>query len=182
MSPVAFAPTTPQEAVARALLHVGRGHWDLGGGAPYTAESPFSITGNPKPGRVDCSGFGAWCLRYLRGPWNTDAIIRDARGQTKRWRLVARSERVRPSDVIIMPGLDRDGDGDRDIIGHYGVIVGVDPDFVRGGREWWQLLQVCHASSRRQSELGAIRVTDATIWAGRSYIIRALHIVDGESR
>jgi len=185
---VDFVPTTPMEVVNRALRYVGQGYYKLGGGArwdapsPFDGKEPFDRAGNQFPGFCDCSGFTAWAARYRRGYWNTDAITADARARQKRFRLVGKSEAVRPSDFLVYPGPDKDHDGERDSPGHIGVIVEVDPDFaaIRGKAEWWEALKVAHCTPRKQLTLGAIKLTDATLWAGKGYIVRPLHLQDAE--
>jgi hypothetical protein len=178
-----FVPTTPAEVVERALRFVGTGWYKLGAGAIYTADSPFAGqeaydgARNQFPGFCDCSGFTAWAARYRRGNWNTDAIVGDARSKQKRFRVIRRDEPVRPSDFIVYPGPDADGDGERDHPGHIGVIVEVLPDFVRGGPEWWESLRVAHSTPRAQVKLGAIKLSDATLWATKGYLVRPLHVV-----
>jgi hypothetical protein len=172
----AFAPVTTDDVLERAVTHLGRGIYGLGAGAPYTESTPYAPKGNPYPGKCDCSGFVAWCLRYKRGPWNTDAIVTDARHGGNTWTLVSRDDSVRPSDVLVYPGPDRDHDGERDAPGHCGVVVSVLPEFERGRAEWWESLRVAHCSPRRQRDLGAIRLSDATLWAGRGYLVRARHV------
>jgi hypothetical protein len=164
------------EVVSRALSFVGEGIYKLGGGALHTDESPFGFTKNQFPGTCDCSGFTAWCARYKRGPWNTDAMVRDATKGGRRFRLVSRDELVRPADFLVYPGPDRDHDGERDAPGHVGIIVRVLDGFVRGRAEWWEHLEVAHCTPRAQRTQGAIKLTDATLWAGRGYIVRATHV------
>lgn len=168
----AAVPVTPAEVVERARRHLGKGVYKLGGGALFTSSSPFGPIGNPFEGTCDCSGFVAWACKYKRGPWNTDAMTHDARVGGAMFRLLGRHELVRPSDVIVYPGPDRDHDGERDAPGHCGIIVQVDEDFRRGQPEWWEDLRVVHCSPRRQAELGALRLSDATLWAARGWIIR----------
>lgn len=176
------------EVVNRALKYVGQGWYKLGAGALHTSESPFDgkepydRAGNQFPGFCDCSGFTSWVARYRRGPWNTDAIVRDARVGGKRFRLVQREEHVRPSDFIVYPGPDKDHDGERDSPGHIGVIVEVAPDFhaIRGKADWWEHLRIAHCTPRSQVKLGAIKLTDATLWAGRGWIVRPLHVEHAE--
>lgn len=183
---VDFVPTTPDEVVRRALAWVGKGYYKLGGGAIYTADSPFAGkeaydgSRNQFPGFCDCSGFTSWAARYKRGAWNTDAIVADARNRQKRFRVIKRSEPVRPSDFIVYPGPDADGDGERDHPGHIGIIVEVLPDFVRGEPEWWEHLRVAHCTPRKQLTLGAVKLSDAALWATKGYLVRPLHVEHAE--
>lgn len=186
---VDFVPTTPEEVVYRAKFFVGQGWYKLGAGArwdqtsPFDGKEPFDKAGNQFPGFCDCSGFTAWAARYRRGPWNTDAITADARARHKRFRLVGRDEHVRPSDFIVYPGPDKDHDGERDSPGHIGIIVEVAPDFaaIRGKADWWEHLKIAHCTPRSQVKLGAIKLTDATLWVGRGYIVRPLHLQYAEA-
>jgi hypothetical protein len=171
-------PVAPGDVVARALAFVGQGRYELGAGAPFPARTPFAEADNPIPGHCDCSGFVAWCAKYKRGPWNTDGMVKDATRTARRFRLVPREAPVRPGDVIVYPGPDRDHDGERDAPGHCGIVVEVLPGFVRGKAEWWEHLRVAHCSRRHQDALGAIRITDATLWAGRGYLVRPTHYTD----
>lgn len=92
--------------------------------------------------------------------------------------LVAKRDPVRRGDLIVYPGIfDQDQDPDRDVPGHIAIIVRILAGFVRGGDEWWEELEVVHCSPRKQATLGAIRLTDATQWASRGYIVRPLHYV-----
>lgn len=179
MAITTFQPITPTAAVARALQFVGQGWYRLGGGARYPSESPFGESWNQFPGFCDCSGFTAWACTYVRGNYNTDAIVKNARvgGAGARFRLVSKGMPVAPGDLIVYPGPDRDGDGERDHPGHIGIITEVLPDFVRGGDEWWESLRVAHCTPRKQKTLGAIKLTDAALWAQRGYIVRPAHYV-----
>lgn len=179
-----WAPRPASEVVARALSARGQGYYKLGGGAPYTEASPFDADGNPHPGTCDCSGLIAWAAGYRRDAWNTNAIVADALKRRTRFVLVPRMAAVRVGDIIVKPGPDLDHDGRRDYPGHCGIIVGVHADFVRGGPEWWEDLDVAHCSGARQNRIdpttgkryGAVRVTDASLWALSGYIIRPLHL------
>lgn len=99
-------------------------------------------------------------------------MVHDARIGGGMFRLLGREELVRPSDLIAYPGPDRDHDGERDAPGHCAVIVEVTPEFRRGKAEWWEQLRIVHCSPRRQTELGALRLSDATLFAARGWLIR----------
>ena len=172
----AFQSISANKVVARALQYVGEGYYKLGGGSRPTSASPFDPEGNQFPGFCDCSGFSSWCMEYRRGPWNTDAVVADARVKRSRFRLVKRDEVVIPSDLVVYPGPDKDHDGERDSPGHIGVVVAVGPDFERGKNGWWEHLEIAHCTPRNQLKVGAIKHSDASLWAGRGYIIRALHV------
>lgn len=183
MSPAAkpvLRPTSRADAVARAISLLGQGRYKLGGGADVTAPSPFDTEGNRFPGYCDCSGFTSHVTGHARDQgkreYNTDAIVRDAKTTRALYRVVARAEVVLPGDLLVYPGIfDLDDDPDRDVPGHIGIIVEVRPEFVRLGEEWWEDVEVIHCSPRKQRALGAIRQTDATLWASRGYFVRPLH-------
>lgn len=179
-----WQPMRSSIAIARALAQRGKGIYKLGGGAYFTAADCYAADGNRFPGFCDCSGFVAYTLGYRRGGWNTDAIYAD-RNRGTRFRLVGQHEAVRPSDVIVKPGPDRDGDGQRDFPGHVGIITGVKAGFVRGAADWYKRLEVTHCSGRGQLTIdpttgkvyGAVRTTDASGWRSSGAIVRPLHIV-----
>lgn len=187
-----FVPMTRAEVVARAYAQRGLGWYKLGGGAKFTAPDAFAPDGNQYPNSCDCSGLVAYCLRYRRGSYNTDGITRDALHTKNRFRLIERGEPIVPSDIIVRPGPDENGDGKRDSPGHVGIVTNVLPGFVRGGDEWWKFLEVTHCSGRLQNTIdtlnvdpfspktgkryGAVRSTDASVWKSSGYLVRALHV------
>jgi len=173
-------PTSRREAIDRALALVGSGAYKLGGGASVFAESPFDAKGNRYPGYCDCSGFTSHVTGHSRdqGDYelNTDGVIMDARKRRRLYRRVTLTEPVLAGDLIVYGGIyDLDDDPDRDVPGHIGIIVEVCEGFARLGPEWWEDLRVVHCSPRKQAVLGAIRKTDASLWASRGMIVRPLH-------
>ncbi|MDQ3153612.1 MAG: hypothetical protein M3R63_18500 [Actinomycetota bacterium] len=178
-----FAPIHHDQVADIALAQRGLGTYKLGGGAIYTAPDAFDDAHNQFPGFCDCSGLLAF-TGYRRGPWNTDAIVRDATSLRKRFRLVAPGEAVRRGDFLVKAGPDKDGDGRRDYPGHCGVITGVLPEFVRGSKDWYEDLEVTHCSGALQNRIdpatgkryGAVRTTNAAIWKLAGYIIRPLWV------
>lgn len=190
-----FHSLTAAEFVARALaqrgpvLEGGVGCYKLGAGARYDAPSCYAPEGNQFPGFCDCSGLLAWAGQWAdpgRGAWNTDSIVDDAIHAQKRFALVAHDVAVRAGDIVVKPGPDLDHDGHRDHPGHCGVVTKVLPEFVRGGHDWWEWLLVTHCSGALQLHLdpatgkpyGAVRETNAAIWALDGYIIRPLHVTE----
>lgn len=179
-----FEPIHHDQAADIALAQRGLGTYKLGGGAVYTAPNAFDDDRNQFPGFCDCSGLLGYAGRYKRGPYNTDAIVRDATGKRIRFRLVEKDERVRRGDFLVKAGPDKDGDGHRDYPGHCGVITGVLPEFVRGSKDWYEDLEVTHCSGALQNRIdpatgkryGAVRTTNAAIWKLAGYIIRPLHV------
>lgn len=179
-----FRPLRADEVADLALAQRGLGTYRLGGGAIYTAADAFAADGNQFPGHCDCSGLLAYCARYRRGKYNTDAIVADATLSRRRFRLVDRGEAVRRGDLIVKPGPDRDGDGHRDAPGHCGVVTRVLPEFVRGSRDWYEDLEITHCGGSLQDRIdpstgaryGAVRTTSAAIWRLSGYLIRPLHV------
>lgn len=179
-----WEPIKAGVVVSRALAQRGLGWYKLGAGARFYAPTSFSKEGNQYEGFCDCSGLVAWAFGYRRGNFNTDGIVNDAIGPKKRFRIIKRDEPVIASDIIVRPGPDRNGDGNRDSPGHVGIITGVKPGFVRGGDNWWDFLDVTHCSGRAQNtndpktgkRYGATRTTNAVIWKSAGYLVRALHV------
>lgn len=183
-------PTTREEAVARAVALIGTGWYKLGAGASIDDESPFGPLGNNHPGFCDCSGFTAHVTGHARkqprGEYNTDAIVNDVykvvNGRITRpgprlmYDPVPKGEKPLPGDLLVYPGrFDLDDNPDRDVPGHIGIVKEVLEGFVRGGEEWWEDVMVIHCTPRKQKTLGAIKLTDATLWASRGYFIRPKH-------
>lgn len=201
-----FHPLSASEFVERALsmrgpvLEHGVGTYYLSAGAAWTAANCYADDGhNLKPGCCDCSGFLAWSGKWAdpgRGPWNTDALVDDAiervhlvptgrPGPRTRVRLVEHDEAVRAGDLLVKPGPDLDHDGVRDRPGHCAVITRVLEGFVRGSLDWYDYLEATHCSGAKQLHVdpatgkpyGAIRTTNAAIWALDGYILRPLHVM-----
>lgn len=184
------------DVAATALRFEGQGTYKLGGGAPFAEASPFADKGNQFEGTCDCSGFLAYCARYKRGPWNTDAIVADAwkrdrvtgkilgPGPRTRFRPLGADEPLLPGMFLVYPGPDEDHDGRRDHPGHCGIVTRILPGFVRRGPAWWEDLDVTHCSSSGQRKInprtgklrGAIRTTDASLWWDKGYLIVPMHL------
>jgi len=188
-----FHPLTASEFVERALSQRGVvtshgvGTYHLDGGAEWQAESCYSDAHNLAPGQCDCSGFLAWAGNWAdpgRGPWNTNAIVDDARKARTHFALVPHTEEVKAGHIIVKAGPDLDHDGKRDHPGHCGIITSVIPGFRRGVSGWWEHLLVTHCSGARQLHIdpstgkcyGAVRTTDASLWGFDGYIIAPLHV------
>lgn len=180
-----FTLLSAAEFVARALAQRGIGTYKLGAGARWSAHTAFADESNQFPGHCDCSGLLAYAGKWAdpgRGQWNTDAIVADALHAHTRFELA--TGLVRPGDIIVKPGPDLDHDGVRDRPGHCGVITKVGTDFVRGVKGWWEHLEVTHCSGALQLHIdpstmkpfGAVRTTNAAIWALNGYIIRPRHV------
>jgi hypothetical protein len=176
------------EVIARLRPFVGAelsvGRYVLGGGAPYTSPSPFRPIGSWLAERYpsltaatlgcDCSGMVAWASGYKRGNWNTDAIVADVwltkygRPTTKpgprRLFEPVKHDALRPGDVLVYGGPDKDQDGNRDSPGHTGIVSSVALGTIMGARGWHNGVAVIHCSSRDQARVGAIRETDASLW------------------
>jgi hypothetical protein len=186
-----FRPISAGDVVARALAQRGMGSYQLGGGAIFTAPNVFAPDGNNYPNTCDCSGLLAYALAYRKGQWNVNGIYTDAKIAKTRFRFVGDDETVRPSDLILFPGPDHDGDGlpDPGTHGHCGVITQVLPGFVRHAPGWEKQLRVTHCSGYEQYHLdpatgkpyGAVREMDASIWArvSTSRIVRPEHVTGG---
>lgn len=199
-----FVPTRPEEVVERALMQRGLGRYQMGGGAPYWEANMFAPKGNQFDDHGDCTALCAYAARYIKGRYNTDALVDDAiervmvddgnggrylkptgrPGRCRLVRLVGRSELVRAGDLIVKPGPDKNHDGERDHAGHAGVITKVLAAFVRGSKEWWEDLEVTHCSGAGQDRIdpatkaryGAVRTQDASRWWDSGYILRPLHV------
>lgn len=171
----------PAELVVdRAIAQRGRGRYHLGGGAIYTAPDVYSPEGNNHPGATDCTGLLAYAAMYKKGPYNTDAIVEDARGPQRRFFVVPEDSDVRPGDFLIT-------NNGKLLPDHAGVIVEVLPGFVRHGKRWYRNLRVAQAAGQSwakkvneqmEDTTGAVRVTDAWRWRHTGVIVRARHVVD----
>lgn len=183
------APPTPQlpgadrftniEVVERALAQVelcarpgSTERYGMSHGAPFTAANAFATTG-----KCDCTGLVAYCEGYIRGNFNSDAIVDDvwrrvggripmdgegritARpGPRKLYEPVDPAD-LRPADVIVWAGPDKDGDGRREAAGHGVVVVEVAPGVVFRVDDWADGVDIVHT----RWQVRAARRTDATI-------------------
>lgn len=167
-------PVTEQEAVGRARHFVGQGLYKLGASGNFpNATSPFD-----SKGYADCSAFIAWVLKYSRKQdgdfgltqwWNTDMVLGDAMSSQKVFRVVAAHEQVIPSDVLVYESEYINGERKP---GHIGLITYIKSKFVRGGKEWWNHLDVIHCAPRRGLTPGAVRLSSALPWRKKGYIVR----------
>jgi hypothetical protein len=165
----------------------------LSGGAAFTEPSAFHPGDNLKAGTCDCSGLIAFALRYRRHWQNVNGILADAwdvvrrrPGPMRHYRLIHREEPVRPSDLVLHagPDLDHDGVPDAGGHGHIGGVTGVLGDGLRHDPDWPHLFEITHCSGRLQEHIdpatgaryGAVRTTDASLWALDCYWVRALHV------
>ncbi len=189
MTEQGWAPISPAMVVARALAQRGSGIYKLGGGAHFRASTVYDALENRYPGTSDCTSLVSYSCMYYKNGWNTDAIVKDAKGSNRRFHLVKPDVPVRPSDLLITGNLEDGPD-------HAGIIVEVLDGFVRGsrteGREWWRYLRVAHCSGYKQLTIdpktgkvfGATRVEDAHRWrkvdadGHYSRIIRANHVTN----
>jgi len=179
--PVSWASIPSHVVVERTLAQRGRGRYRMGGGAIFTAPDVYAPDGNNYPGTSDCTGLLAYAGMYRKGPYNTDAIVKDAKGEQRRFYIVPDDEPVRPGDFLIT---------DRGVLrpDHAAVIVDVLPSFVRHGPKWWEGLRVAHSlpqvdwskgvPEQMEDRTGAVRVTDAYRWRHEGVIVRAHHITD----
>lgn len=164
------------DAVARARRFLGLGLYCLGaGGKDPHADDPWSKCAHPDKhthehkGRVfcDCSGFVDWCYEWTRNDpvygWRyTDAFVRDAaRDVPGDLGYAVALEDCKEGDLVVYRSVDIDGDGDRDRVGHVGIIS-------KRARTWHEL-RVIHCSA---SGSVAVKETDGMIWAKRGVVFR----------
>lgn len=127
-------------------------------------------------GRVflDCSGAVAYVLGIPRkiadyargwGYFSTDGAVADANDSA-----VELLEWAAPGEVavpwrylVVYGGEDTDGDGDRDRIGHIGIVCGVPPGWTYRGSASLAELDVWHCAASA-SPTGAVRVSKGTTW------------------
>jgi hypothetical protein len=117
----------------------------------------------------DCAGFVAWALGYDRkqpgfGGWdwvNCDSMLIEAKQNNEVWFDFV--ETPMPGDLVVFPSIDADNDGDRDRVGHVGVVVEVLKGWQPGR---FDLLRVVHCSMGNQRKFKrAIMETTAEVWA-----------------
>lgn len=156
---------TPTAALHRFSACVGTGTYVLGtGGRNPDAPAPWTSKG----ARIgsDCVGAFLWAWgidRFqpsfpLYGGWiNTDSAIGEARTTAQWFRIVEHPE---PGDAVVFPSVDFDHDGDRDRIGHIGMVSFVprlwDGDFAD--------LRVIHCAA---SGRVAVRESSGGVWNNR---------------
>lgn len=142
------------------------------GGRKPMASTPIGMR-NGRRG-CDCVGFTAWCAGFdrfqkdfpLYGGWiNTDSSLGRWNAKTGQWDPAdcwfLRLEKPVIGCWIVYPSVDLDNDGDRDRIGHVGIVTSV-------ACEWsWATTKVVHCSSSasRAHKGRAIQETTAELWA-----------------
>jgi hypothetical protein len=194
-------PVGPAERERRAMaaLQGPRGYYGLGAGGrdpaaalpwgSYQArkgENPARVKLRTAAGKVwcDCSGAVSWALGvprriagYARG-WgyvSTDGLIADANDpavELVRW--ADEGATVEPWTALVVYGsVDADGDGDRDSIGHVGLVAGVPEGWVYTGPPSLEQLTVWHCAAST-SPTGAIRLSSGKAWARRGRLLLVL--------
>lgn len=159
-------------ARARSMINAPVPYVLGAGGRNPMATSPIGKRDNRRG--CDCVGFTAWCSGFDRlqkefpyyGGWiNTDSSLGKWNGELGQWEPAsgwfALLDRPVIGSWIVYPSIDIDNDGDRDRIGHVGIVVGVEA-------EWsWQTTRVVHCSSSasKATRGRAIQESDATLWA-----------------
>ena len=168
--------------VLRARQWVGQGHYCLGsGGKDPRALSPWTKCAKPKIHShaalgarfSDCSGFVDFCLGWDRNDpvygWRyCDSLFADAKKQVPGdlgYEVPIISVRV--GDIVVYRSKDIDGDGDRDIIGHIGIVDFVPTD----GPVTWRTIRVIHCSSRPVGD-PAVKRTDGRLWEKTGVVFR----------
>ncbi len=155
-------PCSAIEAVARALLMVGKGRYVLGAGdykPTVTADLPW--THSEHGYGSDCVGFAmAWCYKvprerdgYNEGWWasvggwlNTDSLIEQAE-HMGRDRVVEIADRPMLGDLLVFPSI-RAKTGKRLRIGHVGIVVGVPAEWDAAAPQYGTItVAQCQASS-----------------------------------
>ena len=194
-------PVSPaeRERRARAAELAGPCRYGLGAGGrdpaapvpwgeyqPRKGEDADQVRRRRALGRtwLDCSGWVAWVLGvprriagYARG-WgyvSTDGLIADANDpavELVQWVPVGAT--VAPWTALVVYGSrDTDGDGDRDLIGHIGVVAAVPPGWTYQGPASLEALTICHCAASA-SPTGAIRRSSGRPWATRGRLIAVL--------
>ena len=195
-------PVPPAEREARALsaLRGPQGRYGLGaGGRDPAAPGPWGpYVGHKRrresaaqrrermswPRWCDCSGAVSWVLGvprripgYARG-WgyvSTDGLLADARDPAVELvEIVPVGGEVRPWECLVVYGSkDLDGDGDRDRIGHVGIVAAVPDGWAYTGPASLADLSVWHCAASA-SPTGAIRVSDGRAWAREGVVVRVV--------
>jgi hypothetical protein len=194
-------PVSPAEREQRAMacLRGTPGRYGLGAGgrdpkAPlpwgtYQArkgEDAEQVKRRTKLGAVwcDCSGGVSWVLGiprrvagYARG-WgylSTDGVIADANDPAVE--LVAWVELGQTVTawcaLVVYGSADLDGDGDRDAIGHIGVVAAVPAGWIYRGAASLEDLTIWHVAASA-SPTGAARLSNGRAWARRGRLLALL--------
>lgn len=147
------------------------------GGRNPMATTPIGM--RDKRRGCDCVGFTSWCSGFDRfqkdfpfyGGWiNTDSSLGKWNATTGQWEPAEgwflRLEKPVIGCWIVYPSIDIDNDGDRDRIGHVGIVT-------EHAKEWsWATTRVVHCSSSasRARNGRAIQESDAALWGrARTY-------------
>ena len=184
LNPTPNPDFTLDTVAARALSMVGAPipYVLSTGGRNPLAPSPIGRKvlkdGTVIPG-CDCSGFTAWCCgmdRFqetfpLLGGWvNTDAMMGRWSAAKKLWCPINGWYELLDAPIVgcivVFGAIDLDADGDRDRIGHTGIVTRV-PD---NGSWGWRSIEVTHCSSsnwKRSGGKSSISTTDGSAWAGQ---------------
>lgn len=130
----------------------------------------------------DCSGLQAWCLGFDRRQedfapgwdfFNTVSMIAEAQTRAAWFEIIPAPE---TACLVVYPSIDYDDDGDRDRVGHTGMVVGMVGADGKPLREikWdparpaFDRLRVVHCSAGNDRVLDrAIAETDGGAWANR---------------
>lgn len=159
------------EYARRARAWVGRGRYKLGSGLDGDSPTPLDALG-----RSECSRFVFWVWKRKKrlpagvtmggyGEANTTAMVADALGAQNVVELVPVGAEVMLGDAVVYPGVDTDGDGDRDKIGHCGIVVEVPKGWQYTGPESLAFLRVVHCNG---GPAPAIDETGGHGWARRA--------------
>ncbi len=156
-------------AVSRARSMVGKLNYVLGAGGRDPKAATPETTRDGRKG-CDCVGFVMWCLgidRFqstfaLYGGWmNTDSTVADAEGPVSWWELRELHD-ARPGDLVVFPSVDLDHDGDRDRIGHVGIVTVAHS---LGSQRFADLTVAhCHGGPGRPM---AVNEESGSLWDGR---------------
>ena len=194
-------PVSPAEREQRATAaeHAGPCRYGLGAGGrdpravvpwgEYQAragEDAAQVKRRRALGRIwlDCSGAMAWVLGiprriagYARG-WgyvSTDGLIADADDpavELVQWVPIGAT--IQPWTALVVYGsVDTDGDGDRDGIGHVGIVCAVPDGWTYQGPASLEALTICHCAASA-SATGAIRRSSGRPWARRGRLLAVL--------
>lgn len=155
----------------RARAWVGRGRYRLGAGADGDSPTPLDARGES-----ECSRFVFWCWGRTKrlppgvtmggyGEANTTAMAADALGAQHVVELVPVGAEVMPGDAVVYPGVDTDGDGHRDRIGHTGLVVEVPKGWQYTGPASLGHLRIVHCNAGPPP---AIDETGGQPWARRA--------------
>lgn len=188
-------PVSREVRLYRAGMHTGGGYGLGCGGTDPAAPSPFgpyrartgesaaSVKAKQARGRIwcDCSGWISWVIGvprrrpgYAKG-WgyvSTDGLVVDADDpavELVEWVPIGGA--VEAGELLVYGGVDTDGDGDRDLIGHVGIVLDVPIGWVYNGPASLAHLTVRHCAA---SGGGGIRTSNGAPWAKRGRVLRVV--------